>query len=78
MEEDPVERRMEEQAAALRESLELRRAVKTFSSGELLSLYVVLEKLGVAPNSDALEQERYRNAVRIYRDELMERLNRSD
>lgn len=75
---DEQERRaMEEQAELLADARRLREAVKGFAPGELLSLYVILEKLGVAPGSDALEQSRYRTAVAIYRNELMERLNRS-
>lgn len=70
-------RRMEEQAELLAEAKKLRAAVKGFSHGELLSLYVILEKMGVAPDSDALERSRYRTAVSVYRGELMERLNRS-
>lgn len=75
---DEHERRwMEQQAALLAEAKKLREAVKGFSNGELLSLYVILEKMGVAPGSDALERSRYRTAVAVYRGELMERLNRS-
>ena len=76
---DEHERRwMEQQAALLAEAQELRSAVKKFSHGELLSLYLILEKMGVAPCSDFIERSRYRTAVAIYRAELMERLNRSD
>ncbi len=70
-------KRMEEQAELLADAQRLRKAVSTFSNGELLSLYVILEKLGVAADSNALEQDRYRTAVRIYRGELMRRLERS-
>lgn len=70
-------RRMEEQAELLADARRLRAAVKEFPDGELLSLYVILEKLGTAPESTALEQDRYRTAVRIYRAELLERLGRS-
>lgn len=75
---DENERRwMEQQAELLAEAKKLRAAVKGFSHGELLSLYVILEKIGVAQGSDALERSRYRTAVSVYRAELMERLNRS-
>lgn len=77
-EEDSVRRRMDEEAAALAEACMLKEAVRSFSDGELLSSYVVLEKLGVVPGSTVLEEARHRIAVRIYRAELMERLGRSD
>lgn len=51
--------------------------VREFPDGELLSLYGILEKLSTAPEPTALEQDRYRTAVRIYRAELMERLGRN-
>lgn len=75
---DEHERRwMEQQAALLAEAKVLKEAVKNFSHGELLSLYVILEKMGVAAGSDFMERSRYRTAVSVYRGELMERLNRS-
>ncbi len=74
--EDPVQRRMEEEAQELVEATMLREAVRSFSDRELLSAYVVLEKLGVVPGSTVLEESRHRLAVRIYRAELMERMGR--
>lgn len=69
-------RHMAEQAELLEDSRRLREAVKGFGDGELLAFYVVLEKLGLAEGSTVLEQLRHRNAVAIYRQEVMARMAR--
>ena len=69
-------KRMDEEAELQAFATSLRQAVAKFNHGELLSAYVILEKLGVAPNSTALEGIRHRTTVRIYREELMRRLRR--
>lgn len=69
-------KRMEEEAELQAFASSLRYAVEQLSHGELLSAYVILEKLGVASGSTALEGIRHRTTVRIYRAELMRRLRR--
>lgn len=60
------------------DSEQLRNAVKKLTNGELLSLYVILEKLGIAEENDVVESHTHRRMITIYRDEVMKRMKHTN